>query len=204
MKEQLLCLVVLLLTSFSAKCDIKEYNIKDIFTITVDTKLELRDKNSIYSKEINTISSSGQQKKNVIVFQQAGLDLKKRNSYQTYARIMILTDEDEDVFFPASDEMIELSDNDIALFNQLAYQELTEGMSMSILPTTNLFSKDGLNYVRTYYQRTGNYGNVDVYIYYFYNAKQMTKLLVSYKHNERDLWEDIMMNVVSSYRWIDP
>ena len=80
MKEQLLCLVVLLLTSFSAKCDIKEYNIKDIFTITVDTKLELRDKNSIYSKEINTISSSGQQKKNVIVFQQAGLDLKKRNS----------------------------------------------------------------------------------------------------------------------------
>ena len=204
MKEQLLCLVVLLLTSFSAKCDIKEYNIKDIFTITVDTKLELRDKNSIYSKEINTISSSGQQKKNVIVFQQAGLDLKKRNSYQTYARIMILTDEDEDVFFPASDEMIELSDNDIALFNQLAYQELTEGMSMSILPTTNLFSKDGLNYVRTYYQRTGNYGNVDVYIYYFYNANQMTKLLVSYKHNERDLWEDIMMNVVSSYRWIDP
>ena len=75
---------------------------------------------------------------------------------------------------------------------------------MSILPTTNLFSKDGLNYVRTYYQRTGNYGNVDVYIYYFYNANQMTKLLVSYKHNERDLWEDIMMNVVSSYRWIDP
>ncbi len=204
MKEQLLCIIILLLTSLSAKCDVKEYNIKDIFTITVDTKLELRDKNSIYSKEINSISNSGQQNKDVIVFQQAGLDLQKKTSYQTYARIMILTDEDEDVFYPASDEMIELSDNDIALFDQLAYQELAKGMSMSILPTTNFFSKDSLNYVRTYYQRTGNYGNVDVFIYYFYNANQMTKLLVSYKHNERDLWEDIMMNVVHSYRWIDP
>ena len=204
MKYKLLCIIILLLTSLSAKCDVKEYNIKDIFTITVDTKLELRDKNSIYSKEINSISNSGQQNKDVIVFQQAGLDLQKKTSYQTYARIMIRTDEDEEVFFPASDDMIELSDSDIILYNKLAYQELSKGLSMSIIPTTNFFSKDGLNFVRTYYQRTGYYGNIDVYIYYLYNANQMTKLIVSFKHNERDLWEDIMMNVVSSYRWIDP
>ena len=80
MKYKLLCIIILLLTSLSAKCDVKEYNIKDIFTITVDTKLELRDKNSIYSKEINSISNSGQQNKDVIVFQQAGLDLQKKTS----------------------------------------------------------------------------------------------------------------------------
>lgn len=103
---------------------------------------------------------------------------------------MIRTGGNNDGDFSYNDGSCELSDSDIVNFNRLAYQELSPQMHMTIKPSTKGFFLDNGNYcIRTSYQRSGVYGNVDVCIYYFFNDNQWAKVLCSYKNSEEKLWK---------------
>lgn len=201
MRQLLVCLFSMI-SLLAAHAESKSYTINDMFTISVDSKLELRDMDGLYVKktrERNLPVNSD----NVIVFQQAGLNNDKSAAYQKYARIMIQTENGNDGDYAYCDRFQELSDSDMVFFNRLAYQELTPQMRMTIKPSTKgRFLKNGYYCIMTSYQRSGVYGNVDVSIYYFFNNSQFAKILYSYKNSEKEYWQKAMDDAINSFRWI--
>lgn len=174
-----------------------------MFTISVDSKLELRDKNGLYEQKTkkNNLPVTSD---DVIIFQQAGLNNDNKTAYQKYARIMIQTENANEGDFAYYDGSYELSDSDIVYFNRLAYQELAPQMRMTIKPSTQGYFLDNGNYcIKTSYQRSGVYGNVDVCIYYFFNDSQRAKVLCSYKDSEKTYWQKVMEDAIVSFKWIN-
>lgn len=201
--RRILILLGFVLGVLSAHAESKSYTINDMFTISVDSKLELRDKNGLYEQKTknNNLPVTSD---DVIVFQQAGLNDDNKAAYQKYARIMIQTEIGNVGDFSYYDGSCELSDSDIVNFNRLAYQELAPQMHMTIKPSTKGFFLDNGNYcIMTSYQRSGVYGNVDVCIYYFFNDNQSAKVLCSYKYSEKTYWQKVMEDVVKSFKWIN-
>lgn len=199
--KRILILLGFVLGILSAHAERKSYTINDMFTISVDSKLELRDKNGLYEQKTknNNLPVTSD---DVIVFQQAGLNDDNKAAYQKYARIMIQTEIGNVGDFSYYDGSSELSDSDIVNFNRLAYQELSPQMHMTIKPSTKGFFLGNGNYcIMTSYQRSGVYGNVDVCIYYFFNDNQWAKVLCSYKNSEERLWKKVMENAIESFKW---
>jgi hypothetical protein len=179
----------------------KSYTINDMFTISIDSKLELRDKDGLYVQKMknNNLPVTSE---DVIVFQQAGLNNDKKAAYKKYARIMIRTKNGKEGDFAYYDGTHELSDSDTVYLNRLAYQELSPNMHMTINPNTKgRFLDNGYYCIMTSYQRSGVYGNVDVRIYYFFNDSQSAKVLYSYKNSEKQYWQTIMEDAIKSFRW---
>ena len=201
--RRILIIFSFVLGFLSAYAERKSYTINDMFTISVDSKLELRDKNGLYEQKTknNNLPVTSD---DVIVFQQAGLNDDDKAAYQKYARIMIQTEIGNVGDFSYYDGSCELSDSDIVNFNRLAYQELSPQMHMTIKPSTKGFFLDNGNYcIMTSYQRSGVYGNVDVCIYYFFNDNQWAKVLCSYKDSEKTYWQKVMEDAVKSFKWIN-
>lgn len=201
--RRILLIFVFILGFLSVHAEKKSYTINGMFTISVDSKLEIRDKNSLYEEKTrkNNLPVTSD---DVIVFQQAGLNDDKKAAYQKYARIMILTENANEGDYSYYDGSYELSDSDIVYFNRLAYQELAPQMRMTIKPSTKGCFLDNGNYcIKTSYQRSGVYGNVDVCIYYFFNESQSAKVLCSYKDSEKKLWQKVMDDAIGSFKWID-
>lgn len=201
--RRILIIFSFVLGFLSAHAERKSYTINDMFTISVDSKLELRDKNGLYEQKTknNNLPVTSD---DVIVFQQAGLNDDNKAAYQKYARIMIQTEIGNVGDFSYYDGSCELSDSDIVNFNRLAYQELAPQMHMTIKPSTKGFFLDNGNYcIMTSYQRSGVYGNVDVCIYYFFNDNQSAKVLCSYKDSEKTYWQKVMEDAVKSFKWIN-
>lgn len=201
--RRILIIFSFVLGFLSAHAERKSYTINDMFTISVDSKLELRDKNGLYEQKTknNNLPVTSD---DVIVFQQAGLNDDNKAAYQKYARIMIQTEFGNVGDFSYYDGSCELSDSDIVNFNRLAYQELAPQMHMTIKPSTKGFFLDNGNYcIMTSYQRSGVYGNVDVCIYYFFNDNQSAKVLCSYKDSEKTYWQKVMEDAVKSFKWIN-
>lgn len=201
--RRILIIFSFVLGFLSAHAERKSYTINDMFTISVDSKLELRDKNGLYEQKTknNNLPVTSD---DVIVFQQAGLNDDDKAAYQKYARIMIQTEIGNVGDFSYYDGSCELSDSDIVNFNRLAYQELSPQMHMTIKPSTKGFFLDNGNYcIMTSYQRSGVYGNVDVCIYYFFNDNQWAKVLCSYKDSEKTYWQKVMEDAVKSFKWIN-
>lgn len=201
--RRILIIFSFVLGFLSAHAERKSYTINDMFTISVDSKLELRDKNGLYEQKTknNNLPVTSD---DVIVFQQAGLNDDNKAAYQKYARIMIQTEIGNVGDFSYYDGSCELSDSDIVNFNRLAYQELAPQMHMTIKPSTKGFFLDNGNYcIMTSYQRSGVYGNVDVCIYYFFNDNQSAKVLCSYKDSEKTYWQKVMEDAVKSFEWIN-
>lgn len=201
--RRILIIFSFVLGFLSAHAERKSYTINDMFTISVDSKLELRDKNGLYEQKTknNNLPVTSD---DVIVFQQAGLNNDKKAAYKKYARIMIQTENGNVGDFSYYDGSCELSDSDIVNFNRLAYQELSPQMHMTIKPSTKGFFLDnGIYCIMTSYQRSGVYGNVDVCIYYFFNDNQWAKVLCSYKDSEKTYWQKVMEDAVKSFKWIN-
>lgn len=201
--RRILIIFSFVLGFLSAHAERKSYTINDMFTISVDSKLELRDKNGLYEQKTknNNLPVTSD---DIIVFQQAGLNDDNKAAYQKYARIMIQTEIGNVGDFSYYDGSCELSDSDIVNFNRLAYQELAPQMHMTIKPSTKGFFLDNGNYcIMTSYQRSGVYGNVDVCIYYFFNDNQSAKVLCSYKDSEKTYWQKVMEDAVKSFKWIN-
>lgn len=202
MKQVFVCLFILF-AHLSVYAESKSYTINGMFTISVDSKLELRDKNGLYEQKTkkNNLPVTSD---DVIVFQQAGLNNDKKVAYQKYARIMIQTENGNEGDYAYYGGSHELSDSDVVYFNRLAYQELSPQMHMTIKPSTKGCFLDNGNYcIMTAYQRSGVYGNVDVCIYYFFNNSQSAKVLCSYKNSEEKLWKKVMEDAIDSFRWIN-
>lgn len=201
--RRILILLGFVLGVLSAHAESKSYTINDMFTISVDSKLELRDKKGLYEQKTknNNLPVTSDE---VIVFQQTGLNNDTKAAYQKYARIMIQTEISNEGDYSYYDGSHELSDNDVEYFNRLAYQELAPQMHMTIKPSTKGFFFDNENYcIMTSYQRSGAYGNVDVCIYYFFNDNQSAKVLCSYKDSEKTYWQKVMEDAVESFKWIN-
>ncbi len=202
MRKLFVCLFLMTIF-FSAHAENKSYTINDMFTISVESKLELRDKDGLYEQKtkMNNLPVTSDK---VIVFQQAGLNNDAKTAYQKYARIMIQTENANSGDFSCYDGSHELSDSDIVYFNRLAYQELEPQMHMTIKPSTKGCFLDNGNYcIMTSYQRSGVYGNVDVCIYYFFNDSQYAKILCSYKNSEEKYWQEVMEDAINSFRWLN-
>lgn len=201
--RRILILLGFVLGVLSAHAESKSYTINNIFTISVDSKLELRDKKGLYEQKTknNNLPVTSDE---VIVFQQTGLNNDIKAAYQKYARIMIQTEISNEGDYSYYDGSHELSDNDVEYFNRLAYQELAPQMHMTIKPSTKGFFFDNENYcIMTSYQRSGVSGNVDVCIYYFFNDNQSAKVLCSYKDSEKTYWQKVMKDAVESFKWIN-
>ena len=201
--RRILILLGFVLGVLSAHAESKSYTINDMFTISVDSKLELRDKKGLYEQKTknNNLPVTSDE---VIVFQQTGLNNDTKAAYQKYARIMIQTEISNEGDYSYYDGSHELSDKDVEYFNRLAYQELAPQMHMTIKPSTKGFFFDNENYcIMTSYQRSGVYGNVDVCIYYFFNDNQSAKVLCSYKDSEKTYWQKVMEDAVESFKWIN-
>lgn len=142
--KRILILLGFVLGILSAHAERKSYTINDMFTISVDSKLELRDKNGLY-EQITKNNNLPVTSDDVIVFQQAGLNDDHKAAYLKYARIMIRTGNNNVGDLSYHDGSCELSDSDIVNFNRLAYQELSPQMHMTIKPSTKGFFLDNGN-----------------------------------------------------------
>ena len=89
--RRILILLGFVLGVLSAYAESKSYTINNMFTISVDSKLELRDKKGLYEQKTknNNLPVTSDE---VIVFQQTGLNNDIKAAYQKYARIMIQTE----------------------------------------------------------------------------------------------------------------
>lgn len=100
--RRILIIFSFVLGFLSAHAERKSYTINDMFTISVDSKLELRDKNGMY-EQITKNNNLPVTSDDVIVFQQAGLNDDNKDAYLKYARIMIRTGGNNDGDFSYND-----------------------------------------------------------------------------------------------------
>jgi len=196
-----------LLISFFFFCGIihanaKMYRLNNLFSISVNDNLELRQDDDAYTKFLHdTLCYVANSE---IVFQQKNLSSKQQDAMAHYCRIMILTDSDESNEYPCSNDK-SFSSGDIEELKSTAEQELGPGQRFIHEPTSSIEeTNSGAVYVKIHYSRTGLEGAVDVTICYFFNYKNAVKAIFSYRESESNLWKDALSKSLNSFSWDNP
>jgi len=198
MRKQIFILILFLSCIKCYATDIP-YIINDIISISVSDLLEMREDNDAYTKFMrDTLHYTTNAD---VVFQQRGLSKKNPNALSHYCRILIQTAYDENGEFPCYNDDV-FSVDDLNSLTELAELELGPGQEFVTQPKADILSNSsGAKYVKVYYIRTGNKGNVYVNLCFFFNYYYATKICLSYRMSESDLWRDAISNALDSFKW---
>ena len=175
------------------------YIINDIISIRVSDRLEMREDDDAYTKFMrDTLHYTTNAD---VVFQQKGLSKKDPRALSQYSRILIQTSYDENGDFPCFNDD-QFSYEDINSLVELAELELGPGQEFVTQPKAVILSNaSGAKYIKVHYIRTGNKGNVYVNLCFFFNYYYATKICLSYRLSESDIWSDVISEAIDSFKW---
>ena len=178
------------------------YNIKDIFSISVSSNMEIRKSEDSYTKILQDTLCYFTNAE--VVFQQKDLSNLRKSAFKKYCRIMILTDDNGNGEYPCSDES-DFSYNDMEELKSLAKQELAPGFDFILAPIASIeTSSYGYKYINVYYERSGLNGPVCVNMCFFFNYNFAVKMVLSYRKSESNIWAEDIQHTINSFNWKSP
>lgn len=202
MKRVLAILCLFTFVCSELRADYNPYNIKDIFSISVSSNMEIRKSEDSYTKFLqDTLCYFSNAE---VVFQQKDLSQQDKSALEKYSRILILTDDDGNGEYPCSNEG-DFSCDDLEELKSYAKQELAPDQDFIIPPSANVeTNSNGCKFIRVFYERTGTKGPVCVNMCFFFNYNYATKVILSYRKSEKDIWKDDIEHTINSFNWKYP
>ena len=202
MKRVLVILCLFTFVCSELRADYNPYNIKNIFSISVSSNMEIRKSEDSYTKFLqDTLCYFSNAE---VVFQQKGLSQQDKSALEKYSRILILTDDDGNGEYPCSNEG-DFSYDDLEELKSYAKQELAPDQDFIIPPSANVeTNSNGCKFIRVFYERTGTKGPVCVNMCFFFNYNYATKVILSYRKSEKDIWKDDIEHTINSFNWKYP
>lgn len=189
--------------SFSPPDDWVNYEITNAISFWVPSTVEWRNREDLYTKEIESTNKIDTKDINRFVFQQRGLSTKDSNALKTYCRVIVSFKKgSKGDFFKATD-CEDLSIEEIHYFQELAKQNASE---------YNILGKPDVRWIRigdiygieVEYVRTGkNNMHTCVYMYYFFNNDKVAFITLAYRQEKSEKWKDDFSKIIRTFKWID-
>lgn len=187
--------------SFSTPSDWSEYRIDNAFSISIPNTMELRNDYDDYTQwatnNIGLLSSAD------AVFQQKNLSSMTKDAYNTYARVLIQ-------HFSFTPGEVEHHYESPGLVSE-DYRNLREMVDEEIKPYTYVdrptwrwIDINGTKAIEGTYRRNGDDGPVKCKFYLLSNHSEMTKVLITFREKDSDLWESDLNNVIKTFKWESP
>lgn len=139
-----------------------------------------------------------------IVIQQSGLDNLKSDSFSSYARIMINIFNLEADELPQRGDRLNLSLEDLKFLKEDSMKTLEEAAeyfncSLGETKIEEVYV-NRMNALKFTYYRTCR-ENPEVYVqqYKFFNSDQIVEIILSYRVNESNLWEEDFSRIVDTF-----
>lgn len=175
------------------------YVIDNSFSISIPSTVELRKEYDDYTKALKDIGKACNS--NIVVFQQKGLSSNTAEAYSRYCRIMIQHSIGKTDEFLRHNQ-IEIIDSNIkTLFRELVLAELGN-FSLLCEPSYKWIDIYGTKAVEIKYRRSGSDNNTTCCkMYLFFNYDEMTKMIVSYREQEKELWQADLDKVIKTFKW---
>lgn len=190
-----------IIQSFSTPSDWSEYKIDNAFSLAIPNTMELRNDYDDYtqwvSNNIGLLSTAD------AVFQQRNLSSMTKDSYNTYARVLIQ-------HFSFSPGEVEHHYESPGLVSE-DYRNLKEMVDEEIKPYTYVdrpiwrwIDINGTKAIEGTYRRNGEDGPVKCKFYLLSNHSEMAKVLITFREKDSDLWESDLNNVIRTFKWKSP
>jgi len=186
--------------------------IKDLGLIAIPNTLEVREDGStidIVNKgskaiiyELSNITERNSESN--LVIQQKGLNEASKESFSSYARIMINIYNLEEGSFPKRYEKLNLSDDDLEEIKNKSLESLNEAASLWNVEFRETTIEDvqvnRMNAVKVTFVRSLS-GNPEVYReqYTFLNSNQMVEIILSYRINESEMWKEDFSKIINTF-----
>lgn len=185
-------------------------DIENLGLIAIPKTLEVRKEGStidVISKDENVYKLLGIEKSKVdnkIVIQQAGLNDSTKESFSTYARVMINTYNFEDGEVPRRYERLNLSTEDLNTIKDLNFSEIEE--SVKILnckiedkTVKEIYINQMNSFKFSFLRKCGNKPPVYVEQYKFFNYNQIIEIILSYRTNDSDMWKNDFSRIIDTF-----
>lgn len=184
--------------------DWTKYMMGDDFYISVPPTVELRNSDDLYTQMVSHVDWCGRKiNTSTPVFQQKELAVMNSSSFQTYCRIMLDVERGRPGDYPKSTEYIELTEQDIRDFQEIAEADLA-GTEFEVVdrPAVRLVKIEGIYGVRVEYIREGSENHfAHVSHYFFFNDDKMARVILSYRLSDACKWKLDFSNVVRTFKW---
>lgn len=177
------------------------YSAEGVFEISVPPSIELRNKSDEYSIQLQKYNLL---KDDVSIFQQKGLASRNKDALDHYCRVMIQYFEGNSGDFMAKNETVYIDEEFSNVLQEMVANEIGP-MSLQIGRIEYRWKKANNHaYLEVEYTRTGvNVTPLVVCkICLFQNDNEMVKILLSYKENERELWQKDFELIPLYFKWI--
>lgn len=190
------------------------YRIAGAFVLSVPNTIELKDtnlrtrtikwNNERSQKEIiRFINDSVERDLSEIAFQQKGLAAKEKDALNTYSRIMIQVTQGKAGDYLKSCEHEELNVEDIHAFQEFARQS-TGGFEIMGTPQVRWIKLENIYGVEVEHIRKGvEQYTTHVFTYFFFNDNKMANIILSYRQQDSQKWEEDFSNIIRTFKWIN-
>ena len=184
----------------------RDYEIGDVFTISVPPTLELRQNADPYTKDLKELYNKGIRvnvNSDKVYFQQKGLSIRHPEALSTYCRIIMSVERGEKGDFPKSTEFEELDVVTVKEFQEMAQvATVCAGYEVKGVIDVGWKNYDGIYALEVSYTRTGETGkNTNVKTYCLFNDDKMAEIILSYRKEDAGKWEKDLSNVIRTFKW---
>lgn len=169
------------------------------FSISVPNTVELRNDYDAYTQTLKDVCHIYNPS---VVFQQKDLSIKSSEAYQHYCRIIIrhITGNANDFLRSTETEMIDSAM--AASFKELVIAELASNQHLLEEPKYSWIDINGTKAIEIKYRRSGNNENTTACtMYLLFNYDEMVKMVVSYREQEKQLWQSDFNNIIRTFKW---
>lgn len=169
------------------------------FSISVPSTVELRHEYDRYTQHLQELGLAVNLNK--LVFQQKGLSIKKKEAYSHYCRVIVLHSIGKagDFFHSYETEYI---DNEIRSFLEDLVLSEVGFYKLLAEPTYEWICIGNTNAIEIKYRRSGSNDNTtSCTIYLLFNYNEMVKMIISYREQEKDIWQPDLDNIIKTFKW---
>jgi len=191
-----------------------QYEIDNIAVINIPPSLELRDDNSAYSILQETIIENYIKKKikinnSNLIFQPTGRNNLKKESFQSYSRILIsYLKGSEGDFYKYNEDLSLITQEEISELNAYLRNQAEEPMKHINTKIIKWFPLEILNInnkttIRlSFIRQMDNEKPVFVESYKFFNFDEQIEITLSFRLEDSNIWEDDFKEVVNSFNFL--
>lgn len=191
------------------------YEVKDVFKIAVPPALELRDTNSVLALTMEVIGDhlttykKFELERPQLMFQPVGMNDLTVNLTEKYARVIIIHEKGEKGDYLKWNENLNTTkaeyDELNATLKEQIFQQF-EGVNIKIVEwlPLELHSGNGHSYIKaSYLRQLGDNPVVKVSGYKFFNDDEIVEITISYRLEERDVWESDLEKLVNYFEFLN-
>lgn len=203
-------LVISNYVSYSQPTTMELYKIVNVGTISIPTNMEIQSGN--YKKASDLFQT--EQNKNLgyeifdnrVVFQQIGLNNQEKQSFASYARVILETNisnygDFEKLNVKISANMTELKELNDLFRNQVQGSFSGSGLKMISWNGVSVITVNGKSCIKTsYIRQLENRPFVIVNVYRFQNNDRMHTLTLSYSQDDETTWKPLFLKILNSFR----